>query len=710
MSRWSANGDTVSLGMFTDPPNPMWLERLPLPAGVIRAGRFLYVNEALAALVGYTREQMTNMEFFSPVAEEDRQRVRERHVRRLGGDPVTDSYEFDVVRTDGTRRRVEIWVAQVGRDTLFQLYDRTDAAKHETQLLALAHLGAAVQAEQTRERVLAKTEEGAAALGLVTMRVEPKGDAILVAALRMPSAMAASFESAVGVDLVGLERPWSPAMRDAWRDGIAYVDDLPMNAHALFGDAGPAVRDFARRFGYGRAVFLRIEEGGAPSHLLGLMSSWLVPEDVPTLSLFGAQITAALAAARAIADLSKRNDELTALNRVATSAATLTESADLFAGGSAALTEVIRCASISFYLLRPKEGVALLAYQHGGDERMWELFSRVPLEGTRLGQVAREAAPRVSYPEQWDPRARSMLEGMEAVVSVPLIARAEVLGVMNVAFMDRRTLGSRVIEFLQAAAAHFAATIEASRLVDDLRRSYEDLSRAQEQLVHRERLAALGEMAAAVAHEVRNPLGVIFNAVGSLRRLLGEGAGDASTLIAIVAEEAARLNDIVGDLLDFARPVKPELQRGSLVEVVREAVRSAVAITSNDVDVNVESDAQVPAVPLDARLVRQAVLNIALNAVQSMEGKGTLRIRISSVQLAGGAHARVEITDSGPGIPAEILPRVFEPFFTTRPKGTGLGLAVVKRIVEGHRGRVSVVSAPGTATAFVIDLPAEREG
>lgn len=142
--------------------------------------------------------------------------------------------------------------------------------------------------------------------------------------------------------------------------------------------------------------------------------------------------------------------------------------------------------------------------------------------------------------------------------------------------------------------------------------------------------------------------------------------------------------------------------------MVRDAIRTALATTEARIDVEIITDLEVPAVPLDARLVRQAVLNIALNAVLSMEGAGKLDIRISSVQLGGAAHARVEIINNGPGIAAEVLPRVFEPFFTARPKGTGLGLAVVKRIVEGHRGRVSVVSEPGKGTAFVIDLPAER--
>jgi PAS domain S-box-containing protein len=697
--------------MLLGPPNPTWLEQLPLPAGVVRGGRFTYVNAALAELVGYTREALTGMEFFAPVADEDRPRIRDRHMRRLGGDPVTDSYELDVVRTDGTRRHVEIWVAQVGPDTVFQLYDRTEAAEHEKQLLALARLGAAVQAEQTRDRVLAKIEEGTAALGFVSMRVEPKNDGIVVTAFRAPANVAAAFDEVVGLAMIGLEPPWSAAAREAWREGISYIDDMPMSAHAFFGEAGHAVRTVARATGYRRAVFLRIDEGGAPSHLLGLTSPWLQPEDVPTLSLFGAQLTAALAAARAIADLSKRNDELTVLNRLATSAGTMTDSTELFARGSTALAAVIQCAAIAFFLLRPDEDVAVLVHQHGGTDETRAYFARVPLTASPIGEVARDGKPRILHAEDFaDPTRRNLMQRLQygALLIVPLIARGEVIGMMNVAFTERRSLGSRDVELLEAAAAHFASMVEASRLVADLRRSYAELSRAQEQLVHRASLAALGEMAAAVAHEVRNPLGVIFNSIGSLRRLVA-GGQDAEMLIGIVAEEAARLNEIVGDLLDFARPMKPELRRGSLTDVVRDAIRTALATTNERVEVEIVTEGSVPPVPLDARLLHQAILNVALNAVQSIEGRGTLWIRLSSVRLDDGPHARLEITDSGPGIPADVLPRVFEPFFTTRPKGTGLGLAVVKRIIEGHRGHVSVSSEPGARTAFVIDLPAERE-
>ena len=694
---------------MTDQAPNTWLERLPLAAGAIRDGRFSFVNAALAELVGYSREAMTGMSFLEPVAEEHRSLVRDRHARRLRGEAVTGTYEFDVVRSDATRRRVEIWVVQVGRDTLFQLHDRTEAAEHAKKLWALAHLGAAVQAEQTRPGVLAKIDDGAAALGFVAIRMEARGDSIVITSYRRPGSPG-DFEGAVGVSVLGQERPWTPATRQAWRDGISYVDDLPSNAQAFFADAGERTRDFTRQAGWRRAAFLRIDEGGRPSHLLLLISTWLQPDDVPTLSLFATQITAALAAARAIADLSKRNDELAALNRLATAAGTMRESKELFAGGGAMLAEAIGCLAISFYLIDEEAGVAVLAHQHGGSDESRERYARLPLQGTRVGETARCFEARIFYPGDFehDPTVRALLASSryEAVVLVPLIARAAVIGVMNVAFGDAKAIGPRVVEFLKAAAPYFAAAIEANRLLDDLRRSYANLSRAQEQLVHTERLAALGEMAAVVAHEVRNPLGVIFNAVGSLRKALPEHEGDAAMLVGIVAEEAARLNDIVGDLLDFARPVRPDLQPASLTDVVRDALDTAVATAGSRIDVDLVTDGRVPSVPLDARLVRQAVINIALNAVQGIAGNGEIRVRISSVERDGGTHARVEISDSGPGIPPDVLPRVFEPFFTTRPKGTGLGLAVVKGIMDGHRGRVSVSSEPGSPTTFAIEFPA----
>jgi signal transduction histidine kinase len=244
--------------------------------------------------------------------------------------------------------------------------------------------------------------------------------------------------------------------------------------------------------------------------------------------------------------------------------------------------------------------------------------------------------------------------------------------------------------------------VENARLYDDLRRSYAELARAQAQLVQRERLAALGEISAVVAHEVRNPLGVIFNSLGSLRRML-RPEGDAKMLIDIIGEEADRLNRIVGDLLDFARPSTPVLRPEALDRLLDEAVSAALAENPFGIAVEKQMEAGMPPVLLDARLMRQAVLNVAVNAAQAMPKGGTLTVRAR----IDGAFAHVELSDTGPGIPEEVRHRVFEPFFTTRASGTGLGLAVVRRIVEGHGGEVAVSSAPGRGAVVMLRLPVE---
>jgi signal transduction histidine kinase len=205
---------------------------------------------------------------------------------------------------------------------------------------------------------------------------------------------------------------------------------------------------------------------------------------------------------------------------------------------------------------------------------------------------------------------------------------------------------------------------------------------------------------AGIAHEVRNPLGVIFNSLGSLRRML-RPQGDARMLLDIVGEEADRLNRIVGDLLDFARPSTPEVRPEPLDRVVDEALATALAQNAQPIEIHREVDPALPQVPMDARLVRQAVVNVAVNAVQAMPRGGRLTVRLRR----DGDAAVLELEDTGAGIPDEVRGRIFEPFFTTKASGTGLGLAVVRRIVEGHGGEVAVTSRPGAGTAFALRFP-----
>jgi two-component system, NtrC family, sensor histidine kinase HydH len=262
------------------------------------------------------------------------------------------------------------------------------------------------------------------------------------------------------------------------------------------------------------------------------------------------------------------------------------------------------------------------------------------------------------------------------------------------------------VERAAAVANQLAVALDSARLYEDLKRSYAELARAHAQLVHTERLAALGELSAVVAHEVRNPLGAIFNAVASLKRLVGPQS-PTLPLLDIVGEESERLNHIVNDLLEFARPAQPQLKPQALAPVLQEAVAAALSEAEGPLQVEWSVPEPLSPVPMDERLLRQAFLNLAQNAVQAMPRGGVLRVQ---VHPQPGTHESlaVELTDSGPGIPPELRSRIFEPFFTTRAQGTGLGLALVKRIVESHAGSVEVVSAPEGGGRFRVVLPVEQ--
>jgi PAS domain S-box-containing protein len=240
-----------------------------------------------------------------------------------------------------------------------------------------------------------------------------------------------------------------------------------------------------------------------------------------------------------------------------------------------------------------------------------------------------------------------------------------------------------------------------------VRRAQEALAAAQREHVQRERFAALGELAAVVAHEVRNPLGAIFNSLATLRRT-PPSAETSATLLGVIEEEASRINHIVVELLDFARPYELKREQTSLQELASAALASALRTHPQPerVQVTTRMDPSVPQLQLDPDAVQVALMNILVNALQAMPDGGNLSLSVQTVHAAEGAWAQVSIADTGRGIPEKLLARVFEPFFTTRALGTGLGLAIVKRIAEAHGGRVELTSAPGLGTTFSLRFPA----
>lgn len=235
-----------------------------------------------------------------------------------------------------------------------------------------------------------------------------------------------------------------------------------------------------------------------------------------------------------------------------------------------------------------------------------------------------------------------------------------------------------------------------------LKSSLRELERAQERLVLQERLAAIGQVAAAVGHELRNPLGVLTNALYLIRTGLPgaqeQGQGVTKHLDTAEREIAAAVV-IVESLLDFARARTPATVPVDLVELIEETL--SVAPPPTGVEVVRMGLEELPAVLADRQQLRQVLLNLVTNGYEAINGEGVLTIEAG----AQGADVQISISDTGPGMDEATAAHVFEPFFTGKAKGIGLGLAVTQRIVEAHGGTIGVESVPGQGAVFSFTLP-----
>jgi signal transduction histidine kinase len=229
------------------------------------------------------------------------------------------------------------------------------------------------------------------------------------------------------------------------------------------------------------------------------------------------------------------------------------------------------------------------------------------------------------------------------------------------------------------------------------------LKQLERQFLERERLAAVGELAAMVAHEVRNPLAGIRGGCEIL--LEGYTPGDARHDIGVeIIHQVDRLTRTVHDLLTFARPraVDPvPTDMHALIDRILQNLRDDPGNAAIEVVRDFSDDVSV--VQVDGRQIEQVFLNLVLNAIQAMQHRG--RVTIST--RAGHRDLVVSVADSGPGIRPDAIAHIFQPFFTTRSQGTGLGLAIVKKIVEAHGGRIEAASPPGSGAVFTVTLPKE---
>jgi two-component system sensor histidine kinase HydH len=252
-------------------------------------------------------------------------------------------------------------------------------------------------------------------------------------------------------------------------------------------------------------------------------------------------------------------------------------------------------------------------------------------------------------------------------------------------------------------------------LAETLAETNRKLEQAQEQARRSERLAALGQMSAGLAHEIRNPLGVIKGSAEMLHQKLGEGNPLASELAGYISSETNRLSALVTRFLDFARPLHMELAPQEVTALLERALHSvALAHKDENTSVRVERQyqANLPLIPLDESLSEQAFVNLIQNAYDAMgTSGGTLRLTAARANGARRDGVEVRIEDTGPGIPAELREQIFNPFVTTKKTGVGLGLSIVSRIIDGHHGTIRLeAGGHGQRGArFVVFFPASEE-
>jgi signal transduction histidine kinase len=259
-------------------------------------------------------------------------------------------------------------------------------------------------------------------------------------------------------------------------------------------------------------------------------------------------------------------------------------------------------------------------------------------------------------------------------------------------------------EELEASNEELQSTteeLEASN--EELRTANEELGTAQEKLIQQEKLAAVGQLASGVGHELRNPLGVIKNAAYYIKTKVGTDNPKLSRHLAIMEREINNTNRIISDLLGFSRTRLPSITPSDVNKIIDSAME-VVEMPENVLLVK-EFDISLPKAMVDPDQMHQVFVNLGLNAVQAMTEGGQLKVKTRSV----GDYVEVEFSDTGCGIPQENLKKLFDPFFSTKARGVGLGLAVTHGIIERNKCKIEVESKVSEGTTFVVKLPVEKQ-
>jgi PAS domain S-box-containing protein len=416
--------------------------------------------------------------------------------------------------------------------------------------------------------------------------------------------------------------------------------------------------------------------------------------------------------------IEKRNIRLNILNAISKTVSSSLNLDEILKSAIDKILEVLESDSVRIYLLDKKRKVLKLVAHKGLSAKLINepfMQNRNPGDGL-LGQTILDGETRLvdNFLRSKDPYVDSIIEeGLHSTAYIPLSTKGELVGVMCVSSHYPIEFASGYIEFLTAIGSQIGVAVDNANLYENIKRAYEDLKDAQEQIVHSEKLASLGKLAATIAHEINNPLAAVLTYIRLMIKLKdrhefsSDRLEDITRYLTTMESETARCGEIVKNLLAFSRQSKITIKRHGVADIIDKAL-SLIAHDMEMKEIHLKKIIQpnLPDVHCDFQQIQQALLNLMYNASDAMLEGGTLTV---TANRKAGAETFIEVmvSDTGRGITEEDMEKIFDPFFTTKEEGknVGLGLSVVYGIITRHNGTIELESTAGKGSTFKISLP-----
>jgi len=415
--------------------------------------------------------------------------------------------------------------------------------------------------------------------------------------------------------------------------------------------------------------------------------------------------------------IERQNTRLTTLNTVAMAVSSSLDLNDVLDRTIDRMVDILEPESVRIYMFDSGRGrLDLVAHKGLSDKFVNKNFIRRRKEGDGLlGKTILTGQTRVvdNFLRSEDPYVNAIIEeGLQSTAYIPLVSKKKPVGVMCVSSHSEFRFSQDYVEFLTAIGNQIGVAIDNANLYENIKRAYQELTEAQEQVIQTEKLASLGKLAATIAHEINNPLAAVLTYVRLMRKLMSlnrfgpERLEDISRYLTTMESETARCGDIVKNLLAFSRQSKITIEDHSIEEIIdRTLTIIAHDLEMKEIRLYKEINPNLPKVRCDFRQIQQSLLNIMINASEAMKKGGALTVKAQYSE--DDTFLEVSIADTGCGIREEDMKDIFEPFFTTKEeaKGIGLGLSVVYGIITRHNGSIEVKSELEKGSVFTVRLP-----